>query len=65
VLSSLLTAAGAFAQPAEFTLIPAAAGVRRVTGATGLVEAARYAGFAPGRCWPPAWRRSVPDRRCS
>jgi MFS family permease len=26
VLSSLLTAAGAFAQPAEFTLIPAAAG---------------------------------------
>src|SRR5918997_2562664 len=47
-LSSLLTAGNAFAQPAEFTLIPAVAGARRVTAATGVVEAARYAGFAAG-----------------
>lgn len=47
-LSSLLTAGNAFAQPAEFTLIPAVAGARRVTEATGVVEAARYAGFAAG-----------------
>jgi hypothetical protein len=38
----------AFAQPAEFTLVPAVAGARRVTEATGVVEAARYAGFAAG-----------------
>jgi MFS family permease len=48
VLSSLLTAGNAFAQPAEFTLVPAAAGARRLTEATGAVEAARYAGFAAG-----------------
>ncbi len=47
-LSSLLTAGNAFAQPAEFTLIPAVAGAWRLTEATGLVEAARYAGFATG-----------------
>jgi Na+/melibiose symporter-like transporter len=47
-LSSLLTAGNAFAQPAEFTLIPVVAGARRVTGATGVIEAARYAGFAAG-----------------
>jgi MFS family permease len=47
-LSSLLTAGNALARPAEFTLIPAVAGARRVTEATGLVEAARYAGFAAG-----------------
>jgi MFS family permease len=47
-LSSLLTAGNAFAQPAEFTLVPAVAGGRRVTEATGVLEAARYAGFAAG-----------------
>jgi Na+/melibiose symporter-like transporter len=47
-LSSLLTAGNAFAQPAEFTLVPAVAGARRVTEATGVLEAARYAGFAAG-----------------
>jgi hypothetical protein len=47
-LSSLLTAGNAFAQPAEFTLIPAVAGRRRVLEATGVVQAARYAGFAAG-----------------
>jgi MFS family permease len=47
-LSSLLTAGNAFAQPAEFTLIPAVAGPRRVLQATGVVQAARYAGFAAG-----------------
>lgn len=48
VLSSLLTAAGAFAQPAEFALIPAVAGSRPLTHAAGVLEAARYAGFAAG-----------------
>lgn len=48
VLSSLLTAGNAFSQPAEFPLIGAAAGSRPVTKATGIVEAARYAGFAAG-----------------
>ena len=47
-LSSLLTAGNAFGQPAEFALIPVVAGSRRVTEATGIVEAARYAGFAAG-----------------
>ena len=47
-LSSLLTAGSAFGQPAEFALIPAVAGSRTVTEATGIVEAARYAGFAAG-----------------
>src|ERR687893_908638 len=47
-LSSLLTAGNAFAQPAEFTLIPAVARAGRVTEATGVLEAARYAGFAAG-----------------
>ena len=47
VLSALLTAANAFAQPAEFALVPAVA-ARDVTRATGVVEAARYAGFAVG-----------------
>ncbi len=48
VLSSLLTAGNAFGQPAEFTLVPAVAGRRGLTEATGIVEAARYAGFAAG-----------------
>jgi MFS family permease len=47
-LSSLLTAGNAFGQPAEFALIPAVAGSRPVTNATGVLEAARYAGFAAG-----------------
>ena len=47
-LSALLAAGNAFAQPAEFTLVPAVAAGRRVTEATGIVEAARYAGFAAG-----------------
>jgi Na+/melibiose symporter-like transporter len=47
-LSALLTAGNAFAQPAEFTLIPAVAGARGATEATGILEAARYAGFAAG-----------------
>ena len=46
-LSALLTAGNAFAQPAEFALVPAVAG-DNVTKATGAVEAARYAGFALG-----------------
>ena len=65
-LSSLLTAGNAFAQPAEFALIPAVAGARRVTEATGVVEAARYAGFAAG---PAAGRGArgarARGRRCS
>jgi MFS family permease len=47
-LSSLLTAGNAFSQPAEFALVPAVAGSRPVTQATGVLEAARYAGFAAG-----------------
>jgi MFS family permease len=47
-LSALLTAGNAFAQPAEFALIPAVAGSRAVTEVTGVLEAARYAGFAAG-----------------
>ncbi len=47
-LSAMLTAGNAFAQPAEFTLVPAVAGDRGVTKATGVVEAARYAGFTAG-----------------
>lgn len=47
-LSSLLTAGNAFGQPAEFTLVPAVAGQRAVVEATGVLEAARYAGFAAG-----------------
>ncbi len=48
VLASLLTVGNGFAQPAEFTLVPAVAGTRRLTEATGVIEAARYAGFAAG-----------------
>jgi Na+/melibiose symporter-like transporter len=47
-LSSLLSAGNAFAQPAEFTLIPAVAGGRSTTETTGVLEAARYTGFAAG-----------------
>jgi MFS family permease len=45
-LSALLTAGNAFAQPAEFALVPAVA--KDATRATGVVESARYAGFALG-----------------
>jgi MFS family permease len=45
-LTALLTAGNAFAQPAEFALVPAVA--KDVTKATGVVESARYAGFALG-----------------
>ncbi|WP_028067606.1 MFS transporter [Solirubrobacter soli] len=45
-LSALLTAGNAFAQPAEFALVPAVA--TDTTRATGVVESARYAGFALG-----------------
>jgi MFS family permease len=48
VLSSLLAAANGFGQPAEFTLVPAVAGRRGVAHATGVVESARFAGFAAG-----------------
>jgi MFS family permease len=48
VLASLLTVGNAFAQPAEFTLVSAVAGTHRLTEATGVIEAARYAGFAAG-----------------
>jgi hypothetical protein len=47
-LSSLLTAGNPFGHAAEFALIPAVGGSRPVTEATGIVEAARYAGLAAG-----------------
>ena len=48
VLSSLLAAGAAISNPAEFTLVPAVSAKGRLTEANGLVEAARYAGFAVG-----------------
>lgn len=48
VLSALLAVGNTVAQPAEFTLVPAVAGSSGLAKATGLVEAARYAGFAVG-----------------
>ena len=47
-LASLLAAGNAFAQAAEFTLVPAVAAAGRMTEAMGVLEAARYAGFAAG-----------------
>ncbi len=47
-LSALLTAGATFGQPAEFALVPAVAERGRLTQANGLVESARYAGFAIG-----------------
>jgi MFS family permease len=47
-LSSLLAAGAAISNPAEFTLVPAVSAKGRLTQANGLVEAARYAGFAVG-----------------
>jgi MFS family permease len=47
-LSALLGAGVAVSQPAEFALIPAAAGEERVAEANGHVEAARYLGMTAG-----------------
>jgi MFS family permease len=47
-LSALLTAGATIGQPAEFALVPAVAGKGGLTRANGLVESARYAGFAAG-----------------
>jgi predicted MFS family arabinose efflux permease len=48
VLTVLLGAGVALSQPAEFALVPAAAGEHRVAEANGLVETARYAGMTAG-----------------
>lgn len=48
VLSTLLAAGAAIGQPAEFALVPAVAREGRLTEANGLMESARYAGFAGG-----------------
>ena len=64
-LSALLAAGNAFAQPAEFTLLPAVAGRRPLAEAAGLLEGARYAGSRPGRYSPRGWRRWAHGRRCS
>jgi MFS family permease len=47
VLATLLGSGFAIAQPAEFALVPAVAG-ERLADANGLVETARYIGFALG-----------------
>ena len=47
-LSSLLAAGAAISQPAEFALVPVVAGEGRLAEANGIVESARYAGFAAG-----------------
>jgi MFS family permease len=48
VLSGLLGIGFAFAQPAEFALVPVIGGERRLTEVNGYVEAARYAGMTAG-----------------
>jgi MFS family permease len=48
VLTVLLGIGTALGQPAEFALVPAAAGEERVAQANGLVETARYAGMTAG-----------------
>lgn len=48
VLAALLGTGFAFAQPAEFALVPVVAGGRRLTEVNGLVETARYAGMTAG-----------------
>jgi len=48
LLTAALGAGNALAQPAEFALVPAAAGEDRVGEANGLVETARYAGMTGG-----------------
>ena len=47
-LALLVGVGAAIAQPAEFALIPAAAGEARLSEANGLVETARYAGMVLG-----------------
>ena len=47
-LAALLGSGFAFAQTAEFALIPAIAGEERLGAANGYVETARYAGFTAG-----------------
>ena len=48
VLAALLGVGFAFAQPAEFSLVPVVAGGERLTEVNGLVETARYAGMTAG-----------------
>jgi MFS family permease len=48
VLTALVGVGAAIAQPAEFALVPAAAGEERLAEANGLVETARYAGMTLG-----------------
>lgn len=47
-LAALVGVGVAIAQPAEFALVPAAAGEQRLTEANGMVETARYAGMTLG-----------------
>ena len=47
-LTALLASGAAIAQPAEFALVPAAAGPERLAAASGRMEAARYVGFTAG-----------------
>jgi MFS family permease len=47
-LAALLGAGFAVAQPAEFALVPAIAGGRRLAAVNGYVESARYAGMTAG-----------------
>jgi MFS family permease len=47
-LATLLGVGFAFAQPAEFTLVPVIAGERRLTEVNGYVETARYIGMMAG-----------------
>ena len=47
-LAALLGTGFAFAQPAEFSLVPVVAGGRRLTEVNGLVETARYSGMTAG-----------------
>lgn len=48
VLTALLAAGSAISQPAEFALVQPAAAPGRLAEANGLIESARYAGFAAG-----------------
>jgi len=48
VLAALLGTGFAFAQPAEFALVPVVASGRRLTEVNGLVETARYSGMTAG-----------------
>ncbi len=48
VLAALLGIGFAFAQPAEFALVPVIAGERKLADVNGFVEAARYTGMTAG-----------------